>query len=329
MTMPVLSPPKPSRVHAVLGVLMPSVCVLIGAILAFLMFPYDLSFLTRIVIMMILVVSFDLILGQAGIATLGHAAMYGCGAYMAGLLALNVTQDPLLGLLAAALAGGLVAWLSGLVLLRTHGVALLMISIAVTMVLQEVASQARWLTGGADGLAGITIGPLLGLFEFDFIGQVAFIYSVCVLAVILVFCQILIRSPFGLALRGIDGSASRMRAIGTPVYRRKVTVYVIAGAIAGIAGALAAQVTGLVGIEVFNFSLSADVMVMLILGGAGRLYGALIGTLLFMVVHHVAASIDPFNWLFVIGLMLLLVVFVLPKGLVSLPGRVTRLWRRA
>ncbi|OOO27730.1 branched-chain amino acid ABC transporter permease [Agrobacterium salinitolerans] len=322
-------PKMPRRMLAAVGLLTPSICFLVAATLAFLLFPYDLSFLTRIVIMMIFVVSFDLVLGQAGIATLGHAAMYGCGAYAAGLFALHLSPDPLLGLLVGAVAGGMMAWISGLVLLRTHGMTLLMISIAVTMVLQEVASQGRWLTGGADGLAGITAGPLLGLFEFDFVGQVAFIYSVSVLAGVLLLCQVLIGSPFGLALRGIEGSASRMRAIGTPVYRRKVTVYVIAGAIAGIAGALAAQVTGLVGIEVFNFSLSADVMVMLILGGAGRLYGALIGTCLFMVIHHVASSIDPFNWLFVIGSMLLFVVFGLPKGLVSLPDRVTRILRRA
>lgn len=327
MTVPAL-PVQARRAPVAVSLLAPSICVLVAATLAFLVFPYDLSFLTRVVIMMIFVVSFDLILGQAGIATLGHAAMYGCGAYAAGLIALHLSPDPLLGLLAGAVAGGMMAWISGLVLLRTHGMTLLMISIAVTMVLQEVASQARWLTGGADGLAGITVGPLLGLFEFDFVGQVAFIYSVSVLAGVLLLCHVLIGSPFGLALRGIEGSASRMRAIGAPVYRRKVTVYVIAGAIAGIAGALAAQVTGLVGIEVFNFSLSADVMVMLILGGAGRLYGALIGTLLFMVIHHVAASIDPFNWLFVIGFMLLFVVFVLPKGLVSLPDRVKRLLRR-
>ncbi|MGG7539812.1 branched-chain amino acid ABC transporter permease [Rhizobium sp. Nf11,1] len=321
-------PTLPKRATYALSLLASSICVVVGATLAFLVFPYDLSFLTRIVIMMIFVVSFDLILGQAGIATLGHAAMYGCGAYAAGLIALHLSPDPLLGIVAGGAAGALMAWISGLVLLRTHGISLLMISIAVTMVLQEIASQARWLTGGADGLAGISVQPLLGLFEFDFVGQVAFIYSVCVLVVVLLLCQVLINSPFGLALRGIDGSASRMRAIGTPVYRRKVTIYVLAGAIAGTAGALAAQVTGLVGIEVFNFSLSAEVMVMLILGGAGRLYGALIGTLLFMVVHHLAASVDPFNWLFVIGIMLILVVFVLPKGLISLPARVSQLLRR-
>lgn len=317
------------RAIPLFGSIWPIAIVVLGALSAFFLLPYDLAFLTRIVIMMIFVLSFDLVLGYAGIATLGHAAMYGCGAYAAGLVALHISADPLAGLLVGAVAGALVAWVSGLILLRTHGMTLLMISIAVTMVLQEAASKARWLTGGADGLPGITVSPLLGFFEFDFVGKVAFIYSVCVLIAVLVFCRVLVSSPFGLALRGIKDSTSRMRAIGTPVYRRKVTIYVIAGAIAGVAGALAAQVTGLVGIEVFNFSLSADVMVMLILGGAGRLYGAVIGTLIFMTVHHVAASIDPFNWLFVIGFMLLGVVFALPDGLVSLPARLLRIFRRA
>ncbi|WP_105385062.1 branched-chain amino acid ABC transporter permease [Neorhizobium alkalisoli] len=317
------------RAIPLFGSLWPIAIVILAAFAAFFLFPYDLAFLTRIVIMMVFVLSFDLILGYAGIATLGHAAMYGCGAYAAGLFALHISPDPLVGLLIGATAGALIGWASGLVLLRTHGMTLLIISIAVTMVLQEAASKARWLTGGADGLPGISVSPILGFFEFDFVGQVAFIYSVCVLVAVLVLCHVLVSSPFGLALRGIKNSASRMRAIGTPVYRRKVTVYTIAGAIAGIAGALAAQVTGLVGLEVFNFSLSADVMVMLILGGAGRLYGALIGTLIFMTVHHVAASIDPFNWLFVIGFMLLVVVFALPDGLVSLPARLVRFLRRA
>ncbi|WFU12862.1 branched-chain amino acid ABC transporter permease (plasmid) [Rhizobium sp. CB3090] len=310
------------------GSIWPMVIVVLAACAAFFLFPYDLALLTRIVIMMVFVLSFDLVLGYAGVATLGHAAMYGCGAYAAGLVALHISSDPLVGLLVGALAGALIAWLSGLVLMRTNGMTLLMISIAVAMVLQEAASKARWLTGGADGLAGITVSPIFGRFEFDFVGQVAFIYSVCILFGVLLFCRLVVGSPFGLALRGIKGSSSRMRAMGTPVYRRKVTVYVLAGAIAGMAGALAAQVTGLVGIEVFNFSLSADVMVMLILGGAGRLYGAIIGTLIFMVVHHVAASIDPFNWLFVIGAMLLIVVFALPQGLISLPDRLIRTFGR-
>lgn len=304
--------------------LLPPVILFAAAMAAFWTFPYDLGFITRILIMMVFVLSFDLILGYAGIATLGHAAMYGCGAYAAGLFAIHVSADPLLGLAFGAAAGALIALVSGMLLMRMHGLSLLMLSIAVTMVLQEIASKARDVTGGADGLTGISMGPVLGMFEFDFIGKTAFWYAFCVLFVVLAALRVVVASPFGLALRGIKDSPSRMRAIGTPIYWRKVTAYVAAGAIAGIAGALSAQITSLVSIEAFNFALSAEVMVMLVLGGAGRLYGAIIGTLVFMTVHHIAASIDPFNWLFVIGFMVLVVVFFLPDGLISLPKRMMR-----
>jgi len=315
--------------HSSLFKLWPLACVVLGAAAALFLFPYDLGFLTRIVILVIFVLSLDLILGYAGIATLGHAAMYGTGAYAAGLFAIHVSPDPLLGLVIGVVAGTAMAFASGLLLLRSHGLSLLMLSIAVTMVLQEIASKARGVTGGADGLTGISMGPLLGIFEFDFVGRTAYLYAVCVMIAVLILLQVLVASPFGLALRGIKESPSRMLAIGTPVYRRKLAAYVIAGGIAGVAGALSAQITSLVSIEVFDFALSADVMVMLILGGAGRLYGAVLGTVVFMSVHHVAASIDPFNWLFVIGIMLLCVVFFLPEGLISIPRRVRRLLRGA
>lgn len=319
----------PRKAGSSLLELWPLGCVVLCTTIAFFLFPYDLGFLTRIVILVIFVLSLDLILGYAGIATLGHAAMYGTGAYAAGLFAIHVSSDPLLGLAFGAVAGTAIALVSGLLLLRSHGLSLLMLSIAFAMVLQEIASKARGVTGGADGLTGITMAPLMGVFEFDFVGKTAYWYAVCVMIVVLVLLHIIVASPFGLALRGIKESPSRMLAIGTPVYRRKVAAYVIAGGIAGVAGALSAQITSLVSIEAFNFTLSAEVMVMLILGGAGRLYGAVIGTVVFMTVHHVAASIDPFNWLFVIGLMLLCVVFFLPEGLISIPRRVRRLLRGA
>jgi branched-chain amino acid transport system permease protein len=306
----------------------PECLVFLVTLSAFFVFPYDLGFLTRILIMMVFALSLDLILGYAGIDSLGHAAMYGTGAYAAGLFAIHVSNDPLLGLVAGAVSGALIALVSGLVLMRAHGLTLLILSIAVAAMLQDVALKARSLTGGADGLSGITVGPLLGRFEFDFIGQTGFWYAFCVLLAVLAILKSIVASPFGLAIRGINESRPRMRAIGTPVYSRLVTVYTIAGAIAGIAGALSAQVTALVSIESYNFALSAEVMVMLILGGTGRLYGALIGTLVFMVVHHVAASVDPFNWLFVIGGMILIVVFFAPAGLISLLDKLPRLGRK-
>lgn len=292
-------------------------------------FPYDLGFITRIVIMMILVLSLDLILGVAGIATLGQAAMYGTGAYAAGLFAIHVSGDPLLGLAAGAAAGAIIALVSGLLLMRASGLTLIMLTIAVAQVCQEIANKARPVTGGADGLRGIRMEPVLGIWEFDFIGQTGFIYAVSVLLVVFVFLRILIASPFGLVARGIHESPERMRAIGVPVYRRLVLIYTVGGAIAGIAGALAAQVTQLVSIETYGFALSAEAVIMLILGGTGRLYGAIIGTVIFMVTHHIAASVDPFNWLFIIGALVLVVVFFVPRGLLGLPTALKRIWVRA
>src|SRR5439155_18229655 len=138
---------------------------------------------------------------------------------------------------------------SGLLLLRTHGLTLLLLSIAVAMVLQDIAMKARSVTGGADGLTGITMGPVLGTFEFDLPGQTGFWYACAVLLIVTISLKTIVNSSFGLALRGIKNSPTRMRAIGTPVYRRIVTAYTIAGAIAGIAGALSAQITALVSIE--------------------------------------------------------------------------------
>jgi branched-chain amino acid transport system permease protein len=293
--------------------------LLVTAVAAYLLFPYNLGFLTRILIMMILVLSLDLVLGYAGIATLGQAAMYGTGAYAAGLFAVHVSAAPLAGLAVGALAGAAIALVSGLLLMRAHGLTLLMLSIAVAQVCQEIANKARPVTGGADGLSGIRMDPVLGLFAFDFAGRTGFWYALAVLTGVFLVLRLLMAAPFGLATRGLQDSPARMRAMGAPVYRRLITVYTIGGAIAGIAGALAAQITELVSLEVFAFALSAEAVIMLILGGAGRLYGALIGTAIFMTVHHTAAAADPFNWLFVIGALVLAVVFFVPAGLLGLP----------
>lgn len=297
------------------------------AVAAYFLFPYNLGFLTRILIMMIFVLSLDLVLGFAGITTLGQAAMYGAGAYAAGLFAIHVWADPVAGLVVGAAAGAAVALVSGLVLMRAHGLTLLMLSIAVAQVLQEVANKARDITGGADGLRGIRMEPVLGIWDFDFVGQTGFWYALAVLALVFAALRLVTGSPFGLSLRGIHESPARMAAIGTPVYWRLVAAYALGGGIAGVAGALAAQITMLVSLEVFSFALSAEALIMLILGGTGRLYGAVIGTAIFMAVHHTAAAADPFNWLFVIGGMVLAVIFFVPTGLLGLPTAVVRLFR--
>lgn len=306
---------------------LPAALIALAAIAAFFAFPYNLAFLTRIVIMVILVLSLDLILGYAGIATLGQAAMYGAGAYTAGLFAIHVWADPVAGLAVGALAGVVLAGISGLVLMRTHGLTLIMLTIALAQICSEVANRFRDVTGGADGLRGIRMQPVFGLWEFDFIGQTGYWYAAGTAAVVLVFLAVIVRSPFGMSLRGIHESPERMEAIGASVYWRRLLAYTIGGGIAGIAGALTAQITQLVSLETFSFALSAEALIMLILGGTGRLYGAVIGTVIFMTVHHTAAANDPFNWLFLIGGMVLAVVFFLPTGLIALPRALTRLMK--
>jgi len=300
------------------------VLLISAGIAAYFLFPDNLGFLTRVLIMIIMVLSLDLVLGYAGIATLGHAALFGTGAYAAGLFAVYISGDPLLGLGVGAAAGGVIAFFSGLILMRAHGLTLLMLSIAVAQVLQEIVNKERPVTGGSDGLQGIDMDPVLGIFAFDFFGRTGYWYALIVLFVVFFFLKIVVASPFGLAARGIQESAPRMRAIGTPVYWRLVGIYTLAGAVAGIAGALSAQVTELVSLDALGFTLSAEALIMLILGGLGRLYGAFFGTIIFMTVHHTAASIDPFNWLFVIGALVLLVVYFVPEGLLGLPEKLRK-----
>lgn len=322
-----LTLPFPARLRRI--PLLAEAVLLAIAVAMFFLLPYSLGFLTRVLILMVLVLSIDLILGYAGIATLGQAAMYGAGAYAAGLFAIHVWADPLAGLLVGAVAGAALALVSGALLMRAHGLTLIMLTIAVAQICMEIANKARGLTGGSDGLRGIRMDPVLGLFPFDFVGQTGYWYALVVLTAVFLFLRLVTLSPFGLSLRGIHDSPARMTAIGTPVYGRKVAAYTLAGAVAGIAGALTAQVTQLVSIEVFAFSLSAEALIMLVLGGAGRLYGAVIGVAIFMTVHHTAAANDPFNWLFVIGALVLGVVFFIPGGLVSLPRMLSSLIGRA
>jgi branched-chain amino acid transport system permease protein len=308
----------------------PELSLLGLGLLAFLLFPSDLGFLTRVNIMALFVLSLAVVLGQAGIATLGQAALFGSGAYVAGLWALHVSAEPLTGLVAGASAGAAAAAVTGALLLRTHGLTFLMLSIAVAQLLFEIANKAAWLTGGDDGLSGIKISPVLGLFRFDFLGRTGYWYSLAILVVVYCVLRRVAASPFGLTCRGIRSDRTRMLAIGCPVYRHLMAVYILGGGIAGVAGALSAQTTRVVGLNSLSFELSAEGLIMLVLGGSAKLAGALIGTPLFMVVHHVASTVNPYHWLFVIGALLIVTVVALPNGMVELAERVLpAAWSRA
>ncbi|MBK4721925.1 branched-chain amino acid ABC transporter permease [Azospirillum sp. YIM DDC1] len=288
---------------------------------AFWLFPNDLGLMTRIAATALYVLSLDLVLGFGGIATLGQAAMFGSGAYAAGIAAVHLVSDPLVLLAVGALAGGLVALVTGALILHARGLTLLMLTIAVVQIVQEVVNKARDLTGGSDGLSGIEPSPLFGLFRFDMFGRTSYLFALAVLLVGFLVARRIVRSPFGLACRGVKEDPLRIAALGGSPRRYLVTLYAIAGVFAGVAGALTAVTSGIVGLDSVSFSWSAEALVMLVLGGAGRLVGAVIGTVAFMTIHHVMAAIDPFHWMLFIGLFLMGTVLFLPGGIASLADR--------
>jgi len=298
------------------------------AIAAFFVFGDYLPLGSQILIMILFAMSLDLVLGYAGIVTLGHAAFFGAGAYAAGIYAVHVSGEPLSGLVVGALAGALVGFLSGLVILRTQGLTLLMLTLAVGSLLSEAANKASFITGGADGLQGVSINPILGLFSFDLFGKTAYVYCGIILFLCWIFARRLVHSPFGRSLIGIRENVTRMNAIGSPVRGRLLTVYTISAALAGIAGALLAQTTQFVGLTTLTFERSGEIVIMLIFGGIGRLYGAFVGATLYMVAQDQLSEIDPIFWEFWIGLLLVLVVMFARGGVLGLLDRAVRRWKR-
>ncbi|HEV2337054.1 MAG TPA: branched-chain amino acid ABC transporter permease [Stellaceae bacterium] len=287
--------------------------------------PDQLGFGTQVIIWILFAMSLDLALGYAGILTLGHAGFFGLGAYTAGLFAIHVSPDPLLGHLAAVAIAALFGAVTGAMILHTNGVTLLMLTLAIVSVLSEFANQARGLTGGDDGLQGIKLDPIFGMFEFNIFGKTAYLYAAVVLFGWFLLAWRLVRSPFGRSLDGIRQNPRRMRAIGTPVWWRLVAIYTISAAIAGSAGALSAQATRFVGLSVLSLLSSGIVTVALILGGTRRIYGAFLGATIYFVVQDYSAKISPFFWEFVVGGMLILTVLLLDGGLLDLGPAALRL----
>jgi branched-chain amino acid transport system permease protein len=279
---------------------------------------------SQILIMILFALSLDLVLGYAGIVTLGHSAFFGVGAYAAGIYAARISGEPLSGLLIGALAAAAVGWASGMVILRTQGLALLMLTLAVTALLAEAANKASFITGGADGLQGVDIAPIFGLFRFDLFGRTAYIYCLVVLFLGWLFVRHLVHSSFGQSLIGIRENVARMHAAGSPVRRRLLTAYTLAAALAGIAGALLAQTTQFVGLTVLGFQRSGEIVIMLVFGGIGRLYGAFVGATLYMIAQDQLAKMDPEFWYFWIGLLLVLLVMFARGGILGLLDRVVR-----
>jgi branched-chain amino acid transport system permease protein len=282
----------------------------------FVVTPNYLSLASQIAITALFALSLDLILGYAGLVSLGHAAYFGVGAYTAGLLAKHYLGEPLSGLALSACAAGLVGYASSHVIVRFRHLALIMLTLGFGLLLFEAANSASWLTGGADGLQGVKMAPLLG-FRFDLYGRTAYAYSLALLLLLFVIARRVIHSPFGLALRGIRENALRMPAIGAPSQAHLRKAYTLSAAMAGVAGALLTQTTSTVSLEVLSFGRSADVLVILILGGAGRLYGGILGAIVYMVARDQFSGLNPQYWYFWIGLLLVAVVMFLPNGILG------------
>lgn len=300
----------------------------LAAIAVYFVAPSYLPLGSYILILMLFALSLDLILGYAGIITLGHTAYFGLGAYAAGILAKFVTADPFIGLAVAAVAAGVFGLLTGAVILRTQGLTLLMLTLAITSICYEVANKATDWTGGADGLSGITMDPVLGAFRFDLFGKTAYVYTLVFLFAGWWLVRRLIYSPFGASLTGIRENPVRMHAVGAPVYRRLVVVYGISAAIAGVAGALLTQTTQFVGLKVLGFELSGDLLVMLILGGVGRIYGAIVGPLIYLLAQDLLAKQYPEYWYFWIGALLVVIVLFAPGGVLGLVDSLRARYRR-
>jgi branched-chain amino acid transport system permease protein len=290
-------------------------------------FPSYLGFGAELLVTVLFALSLDLALGYAGIVTLGHAAFFGAGAYAVGLLAFHgIWNEPITSLLIAAVVAGIVGLASGLVLLRTTGLTLLMLTLCTMALLEEAANMAHDYTGGFDGLPSLEIPPLLGVFEFNpLYANTQYLYTLAVVLICFVFIRTLVYSPFGQSLTGIRENMLRMHAVGSPVSKRLVICYTISAAIAGIAGGLWAQNNAYVNLSALSLDRAATVLIILILGGYGRLYGAFVGAIAYLVLSHFLAQVYPTAWQLGLGLLLVVIALFARNGIL---GYVDEAWRR-
>ncbi|HZP19050.1 MAG TPA: branched-chain amino acid ABC transporter permease [Bauldia sp.] len=294
----------------------------IAVVASLLVFPRRLSFINEVAILGLFVLSLDLILGFAGIVSLGHVAFFGVGAYAAALFGLAVFADPLVGVLVGGATAALVGFASSFLILRGSDLTRLMITLGVASLLYELANRLSW-TGGANGL-NLAPDPVFGIWSFDLFGRTAAIASLAVLFLLFLLARRIVHSPFGLSLRAVTENRLRAGAIGIPTHRRLVAIYTVSAAYAGIAGALLAETTQFVSLDLLAFHRSADALVVLVLGGAGTLYGGLVGAIVFRVLQDVVSDLTPQYWEFWVGVVLVLVVLAGRERLARIPANLYR-----
>jgi branched-chain amino acid transport system permease protein len=304
----------------------------LAALASIFLFPGRHLILTEIAWLGLFALSLDLILGYAGIISLGHAAFFGVGSYLAALLAKHaIVTEPILALFVSGAGAALLGFATSFLVLRGSDLTRLMVTLGVALIMREIANQIPEITGGADGLQGVIVAPILGMFAFDIFGHVAYVYCLAVLFVLFLLARRVVYSPFGLSLRAVKGNPLRAASIGISVNARLVAVYTFAAFYAGVAGALLAQTTAFASLDVFSLERSADLLLVLIIGGTGYLYGGLIGAVIFKLMQDWIANLTPQYWQFWIGLVLVLIVLVgrdrigqWTGGLRALAGEIAR-----
>jgi branched-chain amino acid transport system permease protein len=289
-------------------------------------FPNYLGVGTELLITILFALSLDLALGYAGIITLGHAAFFGAGAYTVGMLAKHgIWNEPLTSLIAAGTAAAVVGLGSGLVLLRTQGLTLLMLTLCTMSLLEEAANMGREYTGGFDGLDSVPVPPLFGRFEFNpLYPKTQYLYVLASLFLCFVVVRTLVYSPFGQSLSGIRENSLRMHAVGSPVRARLVTCYTLSAAVAGIAGGLWAQANAYVNLTTLGLDRAATVLIVLILGGYGRLYGAFVGAVAYGALSHVLGKLYPTAWQLGLGLLLVIIALCARNGILGIGASLLR-----
>lgn len=302
----------------------------IAGVAAFFVFPNYLAFGTQVLIMILFALSLDLVLGYAGIVTLGHAAFFGAGAYTVGILAQHAGwNEPLTGLVAAALVAGAIGLASGLVLLRTHGLTLLMVTLCTMTLLEQAANMGAAWTGGFDGMPGLSFKKILGLFAFDVLYfRTQYLYALVLLFGCFLLVRMLVYSSFGQSLTGVRENLLRMHAVGAPVRSRLVLAYTLSAALAGVAGGLFTQTTGYVNLAALGLERAAGVLIVLILGGYGRMYGAFVGAIAYLVLEHLLAKAYPTAWQLGIGITLMMVALYARNGILGLGETLRRRMQR-
>jgi branched-chain amino acid transport system permease protein len=272
--------------------------------------PSQALIVNEIAIVALFAVSLDLVLGYSGIVSLGHAAFFGLGAYTAALFCKHVSPDPHIGLLVAMAVAAVIGFAASFTVLRGSDLTRLMVTLGVALVLLELANKFEDITGGTDGIQGLQFKPVLGMFEFELTGRVAAYYSLAILLILFFIARRIVHSPYGATLKAIRDNRLRAMAIGIPVNARLVSVYTIAAAMAGAAGALFTQTSGFASLDVFEFHRSADLMLMLVVGGTGWLYGGITGAIVFKLLQDFLSSQTPQYWTFWLGLFLVVLVLV-------------------